>query len=181
MEEGILDALTAILTRRSIRKYQAKPDPEELVQQLLAAAASAPSAGNERPWHFIVVDDRRILDAIPEFHEHADMLREAPLAIVVCGDERQEQHKGFWVQDCSAATQNVLLAAHAEGLGTVWLGVYPREQRVREMRRLLGLPQEVTPLAIVAVGYPAETVEGSHSLDESRVHRNKWQAKQGAP
>jgi len=148
--------------------------PEELVDQLLRAGAAAPSAGNEQPWHFIVIDDRQTLDSIPEFHEHADMLREAPLALVVCGDERLEQHKGFWVQDCSAATQNILLAAHARGLGTVWLGVYPREQRVREVRRLLGIPIEVTPLAIIAVGYPTETVEGEHSLDESRVHRNTW-------
>lgn len=169
-----MDAMTAILTRRSIRKYQDKPVPAELVEQILKAAAAAPSAGNEQPWHFIVIDNRQVLNAIPQFHEHSQMLKEAPLAIVVCGDERLEQHKGFWVQDCSAATQNILLAAHARGLGTVWLGVHPREQRVRETRRLLGIPIEVTPLAIVAVGYPAETVEATRTLEPSRVHRNRW-------
>jgi nitroreductase len=169
-----MDAITAILTRRSIRKYVEKPVPDQLVTQLLRAGFAAPSAGNEQPWHFIVIDERRILDAIPEFHEHSGMLRESPLAIVICGDENLEHHKGFWVQDCAAATQNVLLAAHARGLGAVWLGVYPREERVRAMRRLLGLPQHVVPLSIVAVGYPAESVEPADRFDESRIHRNGW-------
>ena len=102
------------------------------------------------------------------------MLKDAPLAIVVCGDERLERYKGFWVQDCSAATQNLLLAAHAVGLGAVWLGVYPVQQRVAKTQDLLGLPEGVIPLAIIAVGHPAERKPPADRYDASRVHRNSW-------
>ena len=102
------------------------------------------------------------------------MLKDAPLAIVVCGDERLERYKGFWVQDCSAATQNLLLAAHALGLGAVWLGVYPVQQRVEKTQDLLGLPEGVIPLAIIALGHPAERKPPADRYDASRVHRNRW-------
>jgi len=169
-----MDVIEAILSRRSIRSYKARPVPEEVIQELLKAAMAAPSAGNQQPWHFVVIDDRSILNAIPSFHEYSEMLKKAPVAILVCGDERLERHKGFWVQDCSAATQNLLLAAHAKGLGAVWLGVHPREKRVVGTRKLLGLPEEVIPLAIIALGYPAERKGPAGRFDTSRVHRNGW-------
>ena len=169
-----MDAMTAILSRRSVRKYTRQAVSEEAVRSILAAAMAAPSAGDQQPWQFVAIDDRGILDAIPEYHEYSAMLREAPLAIAVCGDERLERHKGCWVQDCSAATQNLLLAAHALNLGAVWLGVYPDQQRVEKTKELLGLPEEVIPLAIVALGYPAERKPPADRFDASRIHTNRW-------
>ena len=151
-----MNAIEAIFSRRSIRKYTDQPVPEQFLETLLKAAMSAPSAGNEQPWQFVVIRERQTLDAIPDIHPHSAMLKEAPLAIVVCGDLKLEKHQGYWVQDCSAATENLLVAAQALGLGAVWLGVYPREDRVQGLKRLLQLPQLVIPLCIVSVGFPAE-------------------------
>ena len=169
-----MDIFEAIHGRRSIRSYTGEPVPDDVIEELLKAAMAAPSAGNEQPWHFVVIDDRRILDAIPEYHEYSSMLKEAPAAIAICGDLRLEKYKGYWVQDCSAATQNLLLAAHGSGLGAVWLGIHPIENRVTKTQELLQLPKEVIPLAIVALGYPAEKKEPADRFDASRIHRNCW-------
>jgi nitroreductase len=169
-----MDALHAILTRRSIREYTARPVPEEVIEQLLKAAMAAPSARNQQPWQFVVIDDRRVLDAIPKYNPNAAMLAHAPLAIAICGDLRLETSEGYWVQDCSAATQNLLLAAHASGLGAVWTGVYPRKDRVDRTKELLGLPDEVIPLNVIAIGYPAEEKEPSQRYNPTRLHRNRW-------
>jgi len=115
---------------------------------------SAPSAGNQQPWHFIVVNERVLLDRIPEFSPYAAMCRQAPLGILVCGDTTLEKYPGYWIQDCSAATQNLLLAAHDLGLGAVWTGVYPREERIRGFREAFKLPDHILPLAFVVIGYP---------------------------
>ena len=169
-----MDAMEAILSRRSIRRYTDKPVPEEVITELLRAAMSAPSASNEQPWQFVIIDDRRILDEIPRFHPYAHMLKEASWAIAVCGDLQQEMISGYWVQDCSAATQNILIAANAMGLGAVWLGVFPREERAKTAQKLLGLPEHVMPLCFISIGYPAEKKPPSDRYDESRVHRNHW-------
>ncbi len=169
-----MDALQAILTRRSVRRFSERPAPPELIDKVLRAAMAAPSAGNQQPWHFVVIDDRDILNTIPRFHPYAAMLLQAPAAILVCGDGRLEQHQGYWVQDCAAATQNLLLAAHALDLGAVWIGVYPREERVAQFRALLDIPAEVTPLALVALGYPAERPAPADRFDRARIHRNRW-------
>lgn len=169
-----MDAMEALLTRRSIRKYTPKAVPEAVIRELLEAAMSAPSAGNQQPWQFIVINDRKTLDEIPKFHPFSQPLREAPVAIVVCGDMKRENFKGFWVQDCSAATENILVAARARGLGTVWLGVHPMEDRVKGMRKLLGLPETIVPLSIIPVGYPAEEKPRASRYDPSRVHYNRW-------
>ena len=169
-----MEAMECILSRRSIRKFTAEKPPANIIDELLAAGFAAPSAGNQQPWHFIVMDNRDMLNAITEYHENAQMLKEAPLAIVICGDRRLEKYKDYWVQDCSAAAQNILLAAHARGLGAVWLGVYPRENRVGKTKSLLGLPEEVLPLAIIALGYPAEKKEPSRRWDGQKIHYNGW-------
>ena len=169
-----MEAMEAILSRRSIRRYEAGKIPEEMIRKLLEAAMSAPSANNEQPWHFIIIDDRRLLDQVPGYHPFAGMLREAPLAIAVCGDLELPAHEGYWVQDCSAATENILIAAHALGLGAVWLGVHPREDRVEATRKLLSIPENVRPLCLIALGYPAEQKSRSNRYNASRVHRNRW-------
>jgi nitroreductase len=169
-----MDAIEAILSRRSIRKYKKEAVPKELMDQLLGAAMNAPSAGNEQPWHFIVIQDRKVLDGIPKCHPYSGMLREAPAAIVVCADLQLLADKAWWVQDCSAATENILIAAQAKGLGAVWLGVYPKDDRVTGMKDLLGLPQDIIPLSIISVGYPAEEKPYKSSYQPSRIHYDGW-------
>ena len=169
-----MDAMDAISSRRSIRKYTKEAVPEDIINQLLEAAMSAPSAGNEKPWHFIVVNDRQILDEIPKYHPYADALKHAPLAIVVCGDLNLEILEGFWLQDCSAATENILIAAQAKGLGAVWLAIHPRQERVVVIQKLLGLPSYIMPLCVVAIGYPAEKKSRENRFDPSRIHQNVW-------
>ena len=169
-----MDALECIVTRRSIRKYASKPVPAELVEEIMRAGMAAPSANNEQPWHFVVIDDRAIMNDIPKFHPYSAMLREAPLAVLVCGDTRLDRGGRMWPQDCAAATQNMLLAAHARGLGAVWLGVYPQEDRYLTLREMLGMPEEVLPFALVALGYPEEKKPAAERFDPGRIHRNRW-------
>lgn len=169
-----MEIIEAIKTRRSIRKFNTQTVLPDVIRQLLDAAMSAPSAGNQQPWHFVVIDQRRILDQVPAIHPYAGFCKDAPLAILVCGDTRLEKYQGFWVQDCSAATQNLLLAAHAKGLGAVWTGIYPIEERVQGFRELLDLPEEVIPLALVVLGYPDQTPPAQERYREDRVHRNMW-------
>jgi nitroreductase len=169
-----MDAIEAIRTRRSIRKYTDEPVCEDMVLAILRAAMSAPSAGDQRAWRFIVADDRAVLDAIPGWHPHAKMLKQAPLAIVVCADTAAESHKGYWILDCAAATQNMLLAAHALGLGAVWLGVHPRPERMASVKAMFRLPPGVEPLSIVAFGHPAEEKPPEDRFDPAKVHRNRW-------
>lgn len=167
--------MDAILSRRSIRKYTTKPVPDQLVKEVLEAAMSAPSAGNEQPWHFIVITDRQILDEIPKYHPYSHMVREAPVAILVCCDLQLDKHDGFWVQDCAAATENLLIAVQAQGLGGVWLGVYPREQRITGLRKLLAIPEHVIPFSLIPIGYPAEDKPRADRYNTARVHHNRWQ------
>lgn len=169
-----MEAMEAILTRRSIRRYTGEPVPKKMTQELLEAAMSAPSASNEQPWHFVIIDERQILDEIPKYHPYSSMLREAPLAIAVCGDLKREIMKGYWIQDCSAATENILIAAQAKGLGAVWLGVFPREERALAIQKLLGLPEYIIPLCLVSIGYPAEKKSRANRYDPSRIHYNRW-------
>lgn len=166
--------MKAILSRRSIRRFLPGPVPEELMLELLEAAMCAPSAGNEQPWQFVVIDQRRLLDEIPKFHPYAGMLAEAPVAILVCGDMEKDLHKGYWVQDCSAAVENILIAVVEKGLGAVWVGVYPKEDRVLAMRALLGIPESIVPFALIPLGYPAEEKPPSGRFDAGRIHYNGW-------
>jgi nitroreductase len=169
-----MDAMKAIFSRRSIRKYTNKQVPDSVVKEILEAAMSAPSAGNEQPWHFIVIKDRKILNEITKIHPYAQALNTASVAILVCGDLKLEVHKDCWIQDCSAAAENILIAAQAKGLGTVWLGVYPRTERVDGIRKLLNIPDNVIPIAVIPIGYPAEDKPPAVRFDPSRIHHNKW-------
>ncbi len=167
-------AIDVILTRRSIRSYTGEPLNEAIVTILLKAAMSAPSAHNQQPWSFIVIDDRKTLDAIPAFHPYSKMLLQAPAAILVCGKTKDLPAKVFWPQDCAAATQNILVAANALGIGSVWLGVYPKEELMGKTRDLLEIPEEITPFSFVALGHPSEKKEPSERFSPDRVHHNRW-------
>jgi nitroreductase len=170
-----MHVLDAIKTRRSVRKYQNRPVPDELVDKLLAAAMQAPSARNQQPWQFAIIDDPKILAEIPAFMPNAAMAAHAPLAILICGDLSLETSPGYWVVDCAAAAQNMLLAAHGLELGAVWCGVYPREPRMDGLRQLLGLPENVVAHSLVVLGYPGEQLPPVNRYKPERVHRNKWE------
>ncbi len=163
-----------VLSRRSIRAYSAQPVSGEQIERLLRAAMAAPSAGNQQPWRFVVVTDRDTLAAIPSVHPYARMLTQAPAAIVVCAAPEGLRWPAFWDQDCAAAVENILVEAVTLGLGAVWLGVHPLEERVTGLRRLLGIPDEVVPFAVVALGHPAATKEPAARFDPERVHHQRW-------
>lgn len=169
-----MDALEAIFTRRSIRVFDPRPVSDESLRVLLKAAMSAPSAGNEQPWYFVVVRDRELFERILKFHPYSHSLKSASLAVLVCADLDLEKYSGYWTQDCSAAAQNLLLAAHAQGLGGVWLGIYPIEERIQGVRSLFGLPANVVPMAILPIGYPAETRPEENRYQDERVFLNRW-------
>ena len=169
-----MNTIEAILTRRSIRKYISKPVPDAIVNQLLQAAMFAPSARNYRPWQFVVVNSRQSLNKLTDIHPYAGMLRQASLAILVCGDRRLEQEDGYLAVNCAASIQNILLAAHELGLGSVWLGIYPREDRMTEMKKHFGLPDHILPVGLVAIGYADEQKPVPERFEPQKVHYEKW-------
>lgn len=163
-----------IQTRRSIRTYQDRPVPDEMITMILQAAMCAPSAGNQQPWHFIVIRDRQKLDRIPSFHPYSKMVQQAQVAILVCGEIEGKKWPAFWVQDCSAATQNLLLAARDLGLGTVWAGVYPDESRMAGFRDLLNIPPAIFPFALVPVGWPVGEFGRADRFRPECIYRDSW-------
>ena len=166
--------MESILARRSIRRYTKEPVTDAQATHLLRAAMAAPSAGNQQPWQFVVVRDPAVLDVIAGANPYGGMAREAPVAIVICGDMTRDDRPGFWSQDCAAATQNLLLAAHVAGLGAVWCGTYPREERMGPIAAVLELPAHIVPFAVVPIGYPAERPAPVDRYDSGRVHSDRW-------
>ena len=174
IREGIMvdNPLEWIFARRSIRKFHSNPVDDEKIDLMLQAAMAAPSANNAKPWHFIVVKDRQALNRLADIHPYAKMCYEATLAIVVCADPAIS--KNYWPHDCSAATQNILLAGTSLGLGTVWLGVHPRMERKDPIKQLFRVPDKLEILSIVAVGYPAEKKVSRTQFDSALVHYEAW-------
>ncbi|HER44348.1 MAG TPA: nitroreductase family protein [Candidatus Eisenbacteria bacterium] len=161
-----------ILERRSVRTYSGEPVSGDQITRLLEAAMAAPSAKNRQPWHFVVVTDKETLKKLSEAHPYGKMLAGAAAAIAVCGD--MNTAPDYWIQDCSAATENILIAVAALGLGAVWLGCHPRPERVEAIRGVLGIPAHIGVLSLISIGHPAETKEPRTQYDESRVHRETW-------
>jgi nitroreductase len=169
-----VDALEAIMSRRSIRRYEDLPITDADVEILMRAAMAAPSAANQQSWRFVVVTDRAQLDALSTATPYATMLARAPLGIAVCGECEGLQHPRKWQQDTSAATENILLAARATGLGGVWIGVWPDEDRVANVRGILGLPEGVDPMCLMAIGHPAEEKPPADRYRPDYVHHDRW-------
>ncbi len=163
--------LAMIFARRSIRAYTPQPLPEPEVRAILEAAMAAPSASNRQPWHFVVVGKRETLRALSQKHPYGKMLADAALAIAVCGDP---SISGWWVQDCTAATENILIAAAGLGIGSVWIGCHTKPDRENAVRQVLGIPDSLGVLSLIALGYPAEHKEPRTQYDEARVHREKY-------
>lgn len=168
--------LSFIFERRSIRRYTDDPVSDETVDLLLQAAMSAPSAVGKDPWRFVTVRERQRREDIAAALPMGKMLGQAQVGIVVCG-ERAAAHngwEGYMVVDCVAATENILLAAHALGLGCCWLGVYPNEDRQEQIAGVLGLPEGIEPVTAIAVGYPAESHTPRTRYKEEYVRREGW-------
>ena len=169
-----MDAIQAILGRRSIRKFTGEKIPEKDVKKFLEAAMAAPSACNQQPWHYIVVKEKETFNKIMEAQPYTKMLEKASVAVVVCADPALQTCPGFWVQDCSAATENLLLAVHALGYGATWCGLYPNDDVVWKIRKIFDMPKEVYPLCVVAVGVPGEEKPPADRFKQERVHSEKW-------
>lgn len=168
--------LNNIMTRTSIREFTSQPIPKDTLLSIVKAGMAAPSAVNLQPWSFIIIDDREVLDKLNEGHPYAN-LKTATAAIVVCGVLDKTDNEGvraYWVQDCSAATENILLAAHAYGIGAVWCGVFPNPERIPVVKEILEIPANVEPLNIITMGYPAQNPEPKDKWKEDNVHFQKW-------
>jgi nitroreductase len=153
------DIFSVIHNRKSVRRFESKPVPSGVVETLLRAAMAAPSARNVQPWRYYVVTRRQVLDGLAGNLPYAAMLKMAPMAIIVAGDLQQgnpnQEQMQNWALDCAAATQNLLFAVEAVGLGAVWTGVYPYQARVDAVRSALSLPLNIIPLNVIPIGYPA--------------------------
>lgn len=171
------DVYTNIMTRSSVRSYQDKPVEKDKIEKLLRAGMAAPSAMNKQPWHFVVVTDKKELTDIAEATPNASMAKDAPLAIIVCcdltkaadGDAQQ-----FWIQDCSAVSENILLAAHGMGLGAVWTGTYPSEERCEAIRKIVGLPKTMVPLNTIVIGYPDGEAQPKDKWNTENISYNHY-------
>lgn len=169
-----MNVVEAIFTRRSIRKYTGEPISKENMEILLKAGAAAPSAHNSQPWHFVVVKDPAKLKEIAEKHPYAKMLPQAGCCIIVCGDKEKQSRTGFLLEDCSAAIQNILLAAHGIGLGAVWCGLHPVPQLTQLASEVIQLPSTIEPVGMVVVGHKAEEKGPANRFDESKIHHDQW-------
>lgn len=168
--------LDNIATRASVRQFTDQPVPDAVMEEILRAGMAAPSAVNKQPWAFVVVTEPERIAALNEVHPYAN-LKTATAAVIVCGDmdkALEGRAREYWVQDCSAVTENILLAAHALGLGAVWCGVYPSPDRVAAVSEVLGLPGSIVPLNIVTMGYPAAEVQPKDKWDPARIHYQQW-------
>ena len=163
--------LSNIQSRKSVRKYSDKAVEPEKVEQLLRAAMAAPTGKNTQPWRFVVVDDRAKLDAMAESLPYAKMLKFAPMAIIVCGDE---EISNYWYLDCSAATQNLLLAAEALDLGAVWTTTYPYEDRMAVVKKHINHPDNIKSLCVIPIGYPEGKTKSKEKWDATKVFQNEW-------
>ncbi|NCC18558.1 MAG: nitroreductase family protein [Bacteroidia bacterium] len=169
-----------ILNRKSVRKYTKEEVKKEQLEMLVRAGMAAPSARNSQPWLFFVIDDRAILDNLAKQLPNAKMLLNAKAAIVVCGNLQKALEgdgREFWVQDCSAATQNILLAAESMGLGAVWTGAYPRKETVNIIKVELGLPEHIVPLNVIPIGWQTGEEKPKQKYTEENIRWNKWEDK----
>lgn len=168
-----METIKNIMTRRSIRAWTTKPVAETQRKIIMEAAMNAPSAADARPWHFVTMDDPGVIRKFTGLGG-TEMLENSTFMVLVCGEVSREIYPGFWPQDCSCASQNMQLAANDMGIGCVWIAIYPLEDRVETCRGILGIPQDITPFALLAMGVPDETPGPEYRYDKKRLHHNQW-------
>lgn len=172
------DALSVIHSRKSVRHYLDTPVSKQDLEVLVKAAMAAPTAMDRRPWAFVIITEKKVLSALADVLPSGKMLASAGAAVAVCGVPEKEILTGkmreFWVQDCSAATENLLLAVEAKKLGAVWIGIYPDDGRIKAVQATLGIPAEIIPLNVVSIGYPVGDEKPKDKYDPSAIHWNKW-------
>lgn len=170
------NTVKTIFERKSVRSFENKVLSKEQLELIVKAGMAAPSARNLQPWAFIIITDRNTLNTLADRLPYAKMLHEASAAIVVCGvpENAGDSPEGYWVQDCSAATQNILLAIESMGLGAVWTGVYPRSERIDVVRDVLSIPQNVFPLNVIPIGYPKGENRPKDKFKPENIRSEKW-------
>lgn len=177
-EEALMnDTLNTIFARKSVRSFKSDAVPDEKLRMLVRAGMAAPTAVDKRPWEFIVVTDRAVLKQLADALPYAKMAEKAAAAIIVAGDVKKQwggMESDYWIMDCSAATQNILLAAESMGLGAVWTAVYPEDSRVRSVRQILGIPFHVVPLNVIPVGVQTGREKPKDKYDPKQIHWNRW-------
>lgn len=171
--------IDCIMTRTSIRSYTDQQVDDSTINRILRAGMAAPTAANQQPWHFVVVTDQNLKDSITSAFEYTKMVAHCSFAVVVCGDmdnlfQGDVPDGGFWVEDCSAASENMLLAAHALGVGGVWCGIYPLKDREERLRGILNLPSNLTPLNVMAFGYPSGNMTPKDKWTPAKIHYNAY-------
>ncbi len=174
-EKTVVDVLQAIHERRSIRSYTDEPVSRKDILTLLRAAMVGPTAHNGQEWRFVVVDDKDLLHEIPTINPYARMSRRAQLGILVCADLHAEKTPGFWIQDCCAAIENILLAAAGIGLGAVWTGIsdsYP--EMIKKYQALFHLPEHILPAGFIVIGHGKKEARAADRYDSKKVHYNSW-------
>lgn len=169
-----MELFETIYTRRSIRRYSQKKIENNLVDKIIYAGMYAPSAVNKQPWHFIVFENTETRKDIIRIHPNASMLLEADKGILVCYDEHLQHDEGYGAVDCSAAVQNMLLAAHDLELGACWIGVYPRRERIHQLKKIFILPDHIVPFALISLGYPAEIKTSPDRIKPDRIRKEHW-------
>ena len=173
---AINEVIKLIMSRKSVRSFLNLPLTKSQLELIIEAGMSAPSANNKQPWSFIAITERELLDQLADKLPYAKMLYEATAAIVVCGipEKSGDSPEGYWVQDCSAATQNILLAIESMGLGAVWTGVYPRAERVDAVREVLSIPKTVFPLNVIPIGFPKSEGRSKDKFRPENIRWDKW-------
>ncbi len=169
-----MDILEAIFTRRSIRKFTGEPISDVDLDTILRAGFQAPSAHNCQPWEFVIIKDKSKFETIAKVHPYAKMLPQAEVCIIVCGDQKKQSKEGFLVEDCSAAIQNILLAAHGIGLGAVWCGLYPVTHLTKDIKKICSLPSHIIPIGMVVLGHRGEDRKTEDRYDVAKLHYENW-------
>lgn len=177
--DGSDEVIECIMTRASVRKYKPEPVSDSIVTAVLKAGMAAPTAANQQAWHFVVINEQSLKDSITDAFQWTKMVLDCAFAVVVCGDmsklfDGDREDGGFWTLDCSAASENMLLAAHALGLGGVWCGIYPEEDRMSRLSEILNLPPNLRPLNILSFGYPAAAVAPKDKWDPEKISYNRF-------
>jgi len=164
----------ALLTRRSIRKYKDQKISKEDIDKILKAAMFAPSAMNLQAWQFIVINEKEVLIETIKSIPYAELLSQSAAAIIVCGDSLIEKNESWLLQNCSASTQNILLAAHGIGIGSCWIAIHGMDDVYKNIKTQFKLPENIVPVSLISLGYPDEEVKAEERFKQNKIHFNKW-------